>query len=110
MTGLIIEPTLKSKPGEIRPPDMLPPPSSATISNTKAARLPFKLVTSTSLRAERMLAETKRCSVAKRLPPPWAGMPVKVPQPVRIKLTSAKANAKTTVLREIWLIESEKRA
>jgi hypothetical protein len=88
VTGLIIEPTLNNKPGEMRPPDILPPPSSATMSNTKAARLPFKDVTSTSLRAERMLAETKRCSVAKRLPPPWAGIPVRVPQPVRDELIS----------------------
>jgi hypothetical protein len=38
-----------------------------------------------SMSAARMLADTKRCSVAKRLPPPWAGRPVKVPQPVKAK-------------------------
>jgi hypothetical protein len=62
------------------------------MSNTKAARLPFKEVTSISLSAERILADTKRCSVAKRLPPPWAGMPVRVPQPVNIKATAANTS------------------
>lgn len=101
MTGLIIEPTLNNKPGEMRPPDMLPPPSSATMSNTKAARLPLSSDTSMSFKAERILADTKRCSVAKRLPPPWAGMPVKVPQPVRDKLAAIKKSIRKTVLREI---------
>lgn len=101
MTGLIIAPILNNKPGLIRPPDMLPPPSSATMSNTKAARLPFKGVTSMSLRAERMLAETKRCSVAKRLPPPWAGMPVNVPQPVRNKVTMPKMMAVEMKFRDL---------
>ena len=41
-----------------------------------------------------MLAETKRCSVAKRLPPPWAGMPVSVPQPVRVSTARLSARAK----------------
>lgn len=57
-------PMLKSMPGLIRPPAILPPPSSATMSKTKAARLPFREVTSMSLSAARMLAETKRCSSA----------------------------------------------
>jgi hypothetical protein len=33
-----------------------------------------------SLRAARILAEIRRCSVANRFPPPWDGIPVKVPQ------------------------------
>lgn len=37
-----------------------------------------------SISAERMLAETRRCSVANRLPPPWAGKPVKVPHAVKL--------------------------
>lgn len=90
-------PILKSMPGLIRPPAMLPPPSSATMSNTKAARLPFKDVTSISFKAARMLAETKRCSSAYRLPPPWAGMPVRVPQPVR---AIAPKQHVTTTIRE----------
>ena len=56
-----------------------------------------------SFSAERMLAETKRCSVAKRLPPPYAGMPVKVQQPVREKLTKAMASTKNIDLLEILL-------
>jgi hypothetical protein len=61
------------------------------MSNTKAARLPFKEVTSMSFKAARILAETNRCSVAKRLPPPCAGIPVNVPQPVRDILTKTTA-------------------
>lgn len=49
-----------------------------------------------SLSAARMLADTRRCSVAKRLPPPCAGMPVSVPQAlnepkaIRLKLRAAR--------------------
>jgi len=51
-----------------------------------------------------MLAETKRCSVAKRLPPPWAGMPVSVPQPVRVRVkkTSVKVVSVVT-MREMFI-------
>ena len=85
VTGLMAEPTLKSRLGDHRPPLKLPAPSSAIRSKTSAARLPCKALTSRSIKAERMLAETKRCSVAKRLPPPCAGMPVRVPQPLNKK-------------------------
>jgi hypothetical protein len=70
VTGLTMEPTLNSSPGDQRPPLKLPPPSSATRSKIRAARLPLSGVTSMSISAERMLAETRRCSVAKRFPPP----------------------------------------
>lgn len=88
VTGLMTEPTLKSRLGDQRPPLKLPAPSSAIRSKISAARLPCKALTSRSIKAERMLAETKRCSVAKRLPPPCAGIPVSVPQP--LKLTNNK--------------------
>ena len=87
VTGLMAEPTLKSRLGDHRPPLKLPAPSSAIRSKTSAARLPCKALTSKSIKAERMLADTKRCSVAKRLPPPCAGMPVRVPQPLKPKST-----------------------
>ena len=83
VTGLMAEPTLKSRLGDQRPPLKLPAPSSAIRSKTSATRLPCKALTSRSIKAERMLAETNRCSVAKRLPPPCAGMPVSVPQPLK---------------------------
>lgn len=85
VTGLMAEPTLSNKLGDHRPPLKLPAPSSAIRSKISAARLPCKALTSRSIKAERMLAETKRCSVAKRLPPPCAGMPVRVPQPLKPK-------------------------
>ena len=68
----------------MRPPFKLPPPSSATISNITATRLPRRGETSMSLSDERIAAETRRCSVAKRLPPPCEGIPVSVPQLVKV--------------------------
>ena len=52
-----------------------------------------------SFRAERILAETKRCSVAKRLPPPCAGMPVRVPQPVRDKVVPTNRTMSDAVFK-----------
>lgn len=68
-----------------RPPFNVPPPSSAIISKTTATFLPRKGVRSISFNEERILAETRRCSVANRLPPPCEGMPVIVPQAVSDK-------------------------
>lgn len=75
-----------------RPPDKVPPPSSEIMSKTKATLLAFNGVTSMLLRTLRMLASTKRCSMANRLPPPWLGIPVIVPQPV-VRNTAAVAKA-----------------
>lgn len=76
-----------------RPPLSDPPPSSEIRSKMRATFLPWSGLTSMLFSAPRMLASTRRCSVAKRLPPPWLGMPVKVPQPVRVVVRKQRATA-----------------
>ena len=57
----------------------------------KATRWPRNWLISMRSSDPRIVAETRRCSSVKRFPPPWPGIPVKVPQPCSARDAAAKA-------------------
>lgn len=87
-------PTLSKRPGVQRPPCSEPAPSSATKSKTSAARLPRSALRSSSFSDARTLADTRRCSVAKRFPPPCDGSPVIVPHPESVAAAKRRINGR----------------
>ena len=82
---------------------MLPEPWSPIIAINTATFLPFKADKSIFFTAAREEAEINSCSTAKRLPPPCAGMPVKVPQAVSVKRESDKVKWRS-VREIIWCV------
>ena len=82
---LMYSPRIRASMG-YRPPVIVPEPWSPMVEIYKATRLPCRLCKSIFLMAARADAVTSSCSTAKRLPPPWEGMPVRVPQAVRNRI------------------------
>ena len=89
-----------------RPPEMLPPPWSLMDVSCTNTVLSLSADNSICLIAPRMVVETSCCSTAKRLPPPWLGIPVRVPHPTRMVVTDKSAMIQN-VLRACFIIISD---